>query len=205
METYRLNTEKAGGLAAFINAFLAIAALVVAFGLIGPAALTDNAKLVELAISNPAPLIIQDLLKFASAAVAIVLVVALFNRLHSQSPTVTRLATLFGFLSVLCLLANASLSLYAVSQAANFAQAQTGMGNQLNGLINLLGMAVIAITGLWYLLVSWSALKTDQLPRRLSQFGLVIGGLSLLPPLGVIVLLLSIAWSLWLGRVLTGR
>ena len=202
MQTYWLNTQKAGGIAAFINALLAIATLVVAFGLIGPAALTDDTKLVELAINNPAPLIIQDLLKFASAVVAIVLVVALFSRLRSESPTVMGLATLFGFLSILCLLANASLSLYAVSQAANFAQGQAEMGKQLNGLISLLGMAVIAVNGVWYLLVSWMALKTERLPRRLCYLGLVMGGLSLLPPLGIIVLLLSLAWSVWLGLIL---
>ncbi len=202
MQTYWLNTQKAGGIAAFINALLAIATLVVAFGLIGPAALTDNTKLVELAINNPAPLIIQDLLKFASAVVAIVLVVALFSRLRGESPTVMRVATSLGFLSILCLLANASLSLYAITQAANFASEQAEMGKQLNGLIGLLGMAVIVVNGLWYLLVSWSARKTNRLPRRLSHLGLVMGALSLVPPLGIIVLLLSIVWSLWLGRVL---
>lgn len=202
MQTDWLNTHGVGGIAAYLNALLAMGALVVVFGLIGPAALTDNTKLVELAINNPAPLFIQDALKFASAVVASVLVVALFNRLRGESPTVMGWATLFGFLAILCLLANASLSLYAVSQAANFAQGQAEMGRQLNGLAGLLGLAVIAVNGLWYLLVSWSALKANQLPRPLSYLGLVMGGLSLLPPLGVIVLLLSVVWSAWLGRTL---
>ncbi|MCC6189148.1 MAG: DUF4386 family protein [Anaerolineales bacterium] len=202
MQTYWLNTQRVGGLAAYVNALLAIAALVVLFGLIGPAALTDNTQLVELAINNPAPLVIQDLLKFTSAAVASVLVVALFNRLRGEAPAVMGWATLFGFLSILCLLANASLSLYAVSQAANSAQGQAELGKQLNGLAGLVGLAVIAVNGLWYLLVSWSALKTNQLPRPLSYLGLVMGGLSLLPALGIIVLLLSVVWSAWLGQTL---
>lgn len=205
MKPYLLNTNKAGSPAAFINAFLAIMALVVAFGFIGPAALTDNSKFVELAITNPLPLITQDLLKFASAIVTTILIVALFYRLHGKSPILAGLAALLGLLAIACLLVNASLSLYAVSQAASFAQAGAELGNQLNNIIGLLAVAVIAINGLWYLLVSWAALKTNQLPRRLNQLGLLIGGLSLLPPLGVIVLFLSIVWSLWLGWALMGR
>ena len=202
MQTHQTSLQKIGGLTAFANALLGAGTLVVAIGLIGPAALADPNKLVELAINNPSPLIIQDLLKLASAATAIVLIVVLFNRLRGGSPITMGVASLFGLLSVLCLLANASLSLFAVSQATNFAQGRPELGAQLNGIIGLLGMAVIVVNGLWHLLVGWTALKTERLPRRLSYLGLVMGGLSLLPPLGVIVLLLGVGWSVWLGRLL---
>jgi hypothetical protein len=70
----------------------------------------------------------------------------------------------------------------------------------LNGAIGILAFAAIFANGPWYLLVSWSALKPGRRPSGLGYLGFVMGALSFLPPLGVIVLLLSIVWSVWLGR-----
>lgn len=193
---------KISGIAAIINAVLAFTSLIVAFVLIGAPTLTDNARLVQMAIENPAPLILQDLLKLATAVTAIVLVGALFIRLRSASAGVMGWATLFGILSILFLFANAGLSLYAVSQGVDLAQAKGEPGARLNGIIGLLGMAVIALNGLWYLPVSWVALKSNRLPRWLCYLGLAMGGLSLFPPLGIIVLLMSIPWAFGLGRTL---
>lgn len=198
--THPAGLQKIGGLAAFANALIGAGALVVAIGLIGPAALADPGKLADLAIHNPAPLIIQDALKLASAVTACVLIAALFNRLRTGFPAVMVIASSFGLLSVLCLLANAGLSLFVLSQTARGMAA----GAQLQGLIGLLGMAVIVANGVWYLLVGWAALKAGRLPRPLCYLGVGMGGLSLLPPLGIVVLLLSLAWSVWLGLVLWG-
>jgi hypothetical protein len=63
-------------------------------------------------------------------------------------------------------------------------------------------MATIFTNGLWYLLTSWTALKADQLLKRLNYIGLAIGAISLIPILGIFALLLSIVWSFWLGRIL---
>lgn len=193
------NIYKIGGIAAFINAVIAIASLSVALGLIGPAALTDSTKLVELAIHNPAPLVIQDLLKFVSAIVAVVLIAVLFSWLRNDAPKRMLFAIVFGVLAVLCLVSNASLSLFATSQAA---QLTSITGYQVNGMIGLLGMATLFLNGIWYLLVSSSALHSNRLPKPLSYLGLGMGILSLLPPLGILVLLLSVVWSVWLGQVL---
>ncbi len=196
------NIQKIGGVAAFINAAVSVATLIVAFGLIGLPALTDNSRLAELAINNPTPLIIQDVLKFVAAAVAIVLIAALHNRLQSDAPRLMRVAARFGSLAVLCLVVNASLSIFSVSQAASFAQMTSDTGQQLTGIIGLLGLSVIFLNGIWYLLISWAALRYNRLPKSLSYLGLGMGLLSLVPLLGILVLLLSIPWSLWLGQVL---
>ncbi|MCC7358903.1 MAG: hypothetical protein IT317_05470 [Anaerolineales bacterium] len=200
MPTNRFITQQAGGLAALVQAGLALAALVVAFGLIGPDALTDSARLSALAATNPAPLFIQDGLKLASAAAAAILVVAVFHHTRAIAPDLMRWAAALGLLACLCLLANACLSLYAVAHIAGFAPGPAGLGGQLQGPIGMLGLAAIVINGLWYLLVSGSAVRTNTLPRRLSYFGLVLGALSLLPPLSILVLLLSVAWLVGLGR-----
>ncbi|GMV34412.1 MAG: DUF4386 domain-containing protein [Anaerolineales bacterium] len=212
--------QKAGGVAALVNAVLALVSLIVAFGWIGPAALMDKAVLARLALENPAPLIFQDLLKFASAVTASVLVIAMYHRLRRQAPRGMKTALFFGLFSIALLLANASLSLFAVSQASTFTLLPLGAGGQLGGtyrqfeitayvlhgllneLIGLLGMAAIFVNGFWYLPVNWAFLKTANLPRWLCILGLAMGGMSLLPPLGIVVLTLSIPWALGLGATL---
>ena len=68
-------------------------------------------------------------------------------------------------------------------------------------MIGLLALGAIVLDGVWLLLISWIALKHQQLPKRLCYLGLGMGVLSLVPPLGIIVLLLGIVWSGWSGRV----
>jgi hypothetical protein len=200
-ETHVARATKAGALAAFANAAVALATLFVALALIGPAALTDRDRFVELALDNPIPLLLQDALKFAAAACALVLIRTLHTRLSADAPALMRAATLCGLISVALLLTNAALSLVAVSRAAP-AHGPIGDGGGLNAAIGLIGLAVILTSGLWYLLLSRAALKGGGLPRGLARLGLLMGVLSLLPLLGLLVLLLSVPWSLWLGGVL---
>jgi hypothetical protein len=156
----------------------------------------------ELAVHSPAPLVVQDLLKFVAAALALVLIAALHVRLATAAPKLVWVATAFGLASVACLLANATLSLAAISQAADWAQAQPNRGARLNAMIGVMGLAAIVANGPWYLLVNWSALKSQTLPKALCYLGLAVGALSFVPVLGIIVLLLGMVWSAGLGVVL---
>jgi hypothetical protein len=185
-----------------LNAAVACVTLTVALGLVGPSALADSQKLVELAVTRPAPLIILDLLKFISAVISVAMIAALFQRLRAGAPPQMRVATMFGLLAVLCLVLNAVLSLFAIWQAGNAALMSSAVGARLPGVIGLLGWAVILLSGVWYLLVNWAALRQKQFPRRLSYLGLSMGALSLIPVLGILVLLGSIVWSVGVGRVL---
>ncbi|MEM7649236.1 MAG: DUF4386 family protein [Cyanobacteria bacterium P01_A01_bin.70] len=192
--------QKLGGIAALINVTVAIAMLAVATMLIGVATMSDPNQLIELAIDNPGPLLLQDGLKLIAAAVSAVLVWALASYLSPNNSTLLLVAIGCGFGSVVCLAGNAILSLYTISQATPDAPAT--FLHHLNRLIGILAWAAIGLDGLWLLLVSGIALKRQQLPRPLCYLGCGMGGLSLVPPLGIIVLLLSMVWSVWLGLVL---
>ncbi|MEM1256385.1 MAG: hypothetical protein AAGI69_28445 [Cyanobacteria bacterium P01_H01_bin.21] len=180
---------------------VAIATLAVVTMLIGFTAMSDPNKLAEVAVHNPKPLLIQDSLKFVSAVISTVVILALANYLHRDTSALLLIATGFGFFSVFCLVVNATLSLYAISQATAFEQGSGG-GERLNRIIGMLAMAVLICDGVWHLLISWTALKSQGLPKCLCYLGLGMGTFSLVPPLGIIVLLLSIVWSVWVGRVL---
>ena len=62
--------------------------------------------------------------------------------------------------------------------------------------------------GLWMLLISWSALRADGLPKALNYLGAVVGAagiLSALPGLrdaGMIFGVFQIVWFIWLGIVM---
>jgi hypothetical protein len=194
--------QKAGGIAALLGALLAVANLVVIFGLIGPSVLGDRARLVDIAITQPAPLLALDLIKLLSAAAALVLVVALPRRLRA-APDLMRLATACGIISIALLLANAVISYTVVAQAAGFYGGDPAIYLAVNAIINALGFAAIFANGGWYLLVSWTALAAGELPKALALLGLVLGVISLLvfvlQPLALAVLLIGLIWSTWLG------
>lgn len=192
-------TSRVGSIAAFGNAFASSAALYVALFGIGISALSDPQQLAELAIHNPTSLLLQDALKFLSAATACVLIFVLDARLRDRAPTWTRAAKLFGFVAVGLLLANAALSLFAVSQAANLS---SSVSATLNGVIGILGMAAIMANGVWYLVVNWTARASRRLPRGLCYLGLLLGAASLVPFFALFVLILGIVWALGLGVAL---
>jgi hypothetical protein len=194
-----LNTRRLAGVAAYLNAFVALGTLGVALLLIGPAALADRQTMAALALHNPMPLFIQDGLKIVSALIATVLIAGLYDRLQSAAPALALAASLFGAVSILCLVANAGLSLYATSQAALLS---AGRAQMLTFAISLLGLGALVANGPWYLLVSSAAWRSGRLPRALAGLGLVLGLLSFIPPLAFLLLLLTIAWSLALGRAL---
>jgi hypothetical protein len=195
-----MHLQKLGGIAAWVNVLVAIAMLATATILIGGATTSDPSKIAELAVQNPAPLFIQDGLKIVSAVVSTVLIVALANYLKSDDLRLLSIATGSGFLSVLCLVVNATLSLYAIFQAT--APDPGATSEQLSPIIGILAIVVLFCDGLWQLLLSWTALKHQKFPKSLCYLGLGIGLLGLVPPLGIIVLMLNIMWSVWIGQVL---
>jgi hypothetical protein len=193
--------QRSGGIAALCNVVVASATLVVALVWIGPEAILNRRVLMQMAVSNPAPLFVQDLLKLAAAMISVALILAFDQRLRVVAPKALLVAGAFGFASVSALVVNAALSAYAVMQATA-SQLAESTGEHLNAIVGILGMAVVMLNGVWYLLASRVALRTKTYPKRLAQLGLVIGGMSLVPPLAIAVLILSIAWSTWVARVL---
>ena len=85
---------------------------------------------------------------------------------------------------------------------AHSAQAQPNPGARLSAMIGVMGLAAIVTNGPWYLLVNWSALKSQKLPNALCYLGLAVGAVSFVPVLGIVVLLLSMVWSAGLGVAL---
>jgi hypothetical protein len=193
--------QKLGGIAAFVNVLVSMATLITVVFLIGISAIANPNRLIDMAIHNPTPLLIADSLKLISAGASVVLILALANYLGREGSLLLSMATGFGLLSVLCLIGNAILSVYVIIQVSLYEQGQF-FGDPFNRIIGILAVAAISLDGLWLLLLNWVALKHQQLPRLLCYLGMGMGVLSLVPPLGIVVLLLSVIWSMWIGKVL---
>ncbi|MEM6521974.1 MAG: hypothetical protein AAF722_21890, partial [Cyanobacteria bacterium P01_C01_bin.70] len=106
--------QKIGGMAAFMNAGIALATLATAVFLIGFSAIANPNELIDLAIRNPTPLLIQDGLKVASAVISALLVATFTHYLRGENPALLSVTAGFGFLAIFCLLGNAALSFYGI-------------------------------------------------------------------------------------------
>src|SRR5688500_4486295 len=187
--------------ASLLNAFVGTAASAVAVGMIGVDALVDRARFLRMAVEQPGPILLQDGLKLVAALALMLLIGAFHSRLHSADPRRVNAATGAGVFAVVALLLNALLSVYGGLNAGRMSE---GTGVRLVVAIGGLAFVVLASSGVWYLLTNLVALRAGGLPRWLCRLGVAVGVASFLPPLALVALVLSVAWSAglaWTTRV----
>ncbi len=195
------NLQKTGSMAAFTLALVSFLTFLVAIFIIGPETMSNQRSLVEFALRNPLPLIIQDLFKFAVVIAQTILILVMYGGLAVYANRRMKAATFFGVLSLAILLINASISLMLLTVGDGYPAVVQNMA-QINQSLGFLGLAAIFFNGIWYLLVSYTALQNQVFPRVLNYLGITLGIISLIPVLGLISLLLNIIWSFWLGIIL---
>ena len=203
------NTGGAAALLAavlFIISFLFILLVWPLYGVHGPADVSNPD--VILPVVAGAPILLAWLGINIPIAIALGFVVlALNKRLQVQPTSWVRLAFFVGLASTLFFLVLGVLRFigypYLANQyLANPASAVAAYNSYLM-VDNAFDRAAIFSSGLWLVVVSWTALKISGLPRLLSYFGIVTGATGLigaiLPAFAPIALLLYIVWFLWLG------
>ena len=170
--------QKAGGVAALIQSALFLITLFFVFallpgqGLAGPEAFNDPALALASAVRSPM-LALFNWLDVAFAVAAVVVVLALHERLQANSPALVRLATTAGLTAAILLLLLGMIGFSAVSELARVS-VQNSEGAQtafiaVNAVINSLRPANTFAYGWWVLMISWVALQTGgTLPKPLS-------------------------------------
>ena len=131
----------------------------------------------------------------------IFLSLALYERLKAGSPALAQVVTTFGLIWAVLVIVIGTLSINNLSTVVelygkNPAQAatvwltldsvETGLGA---------GGGETIVSALWFLLLSWAALRARELPRVLNYLGVVIGVAGILS----VVLLACPAGCLWIG------
>ena len=212
------NSQKAAGIGAvlqgafFVIVLVLILGVLPGFGLQGPNDLADPAKVLPFVVNQPFVafwLFPGDIL---FAVFLILMVMGLYERLQSSSPTLMRLATAAGLVATTLILANGTIGNSVVQLARNYPQNRDAAETAFltlslvssNG-VGLVSGGIFAY-GWWAVLVSWVALQAGTFPKALNYVGLLFGlagiGAIFILPLGFLGPVVGIVWCLWLGVVL---
>jgi hypothetical protein len=211
--------QKSGGIAALIGAATNLFAIVM-FLTLGPKGLgSDNpGQVVAFLADNQAIMRVWYVISYLVFGVSLIfLSLALYERLKAGSPALVQAVTTFGLIWAVLVIVMGTLSINNVSTVGrlygeNPAQAATvwlTLDSVENGLGNNGGETMV--NALWFLLLSWVALRARELPRVLNYLGLVVGGAGILsvvlamPALTAIYGLGLIIWLVWLGIVMLRR
>jgi hypothetical protein len=202
--------QRAAGIASLLNALISIANVLVVLGILGTEMVSDPRLVAQYARNNPFPIVVLELLKIFSAVSALFVVFGIYRRLKESSSRSLPFATLAGIASVLLLLTAGSLGLIAIALANRTEGIAQSFGIpsylKYSMLINKLGLAAVLANGIWYILISFIGTSTGLLPRRLAYVGAPLGTASLiafiLPLIALLVLILGLIWSIWLGLFL---
>jgi hypothetical protein len=205
-----MKLQKIGAYASIVEAFLSaffLWILIVVFprlGLISPSDYNDPLK--SIAARNASPITFLSLnLDYVLLSIAFILIIlALRERMQAEAPNLLRISVIgASIFSALNLAAGiiGSVSLSSIASVKDVSAYRAVIGVYLD----LITAAYHAL-GWALLLAGWAALKTRCLPRILSYILVLAGIFSILMlavgPFGFVVMLLGIAWGLWLGIVL---
>jgi hypothetical protein len=207
--------QKFGGIAAMYLAVAYLIGMALFLVVLDYLSITDPAQKVALLVDKQMVIFSTNLLMYVFFGVfLIVLSLALYGRMKSVAPVIMQVATVIGIIWAGSLIASGMVSnagiapviaLYA-EDPAQAALTWLGIESVANGLGN--GNGEI-LGGLWALLVSLAALRTDGFPRGLNILGLLVGAagiISLIPGLTEMMVgvfgLSQLIWFVWLGIVL---
>ena len=206
------NLQKMGGVAALLEATIYVSAFVF-FGAFWyfPVDADSVRKLAFLA-ENQVILSIVNLIMYVLFGILLaVLVLALHDRLKANAPVLSQIASVFGVVWVGLVIASgmiANTGLGAVIELSTKdpEQAMT-VWRAINSIVEGLGGGNEVVGGLWVLLLSIAALKSNKLPKALSYFGLFIGfaGILTIYPADVLTEIFGlgqIIWFAWLGIIM---
>jgi hypothetical protein len=216
------NLQKMGGIAALIGAATNLLGFGVYVTLLAPKGFgsedLDPGQIVALLADNQALMRVWYQIIFLVFGVSLIFMsLALYERLKAGSRALVQVVTTFGLIWAVLVIVVGTLSINNLSTVVklygeNPAQAatvwltldsvETGLGG---------GGGETIVSALWFLLLSWTALRARELPRVLNYLGVVVGvaGILLvvlaLPALTAVYGLGLIIWLVWLGIVMLRR
>lgn len=213
-----LNLQKAGGIAALFEAVAYIVGFAVLLTLLNPgdAEGWSSAQRLAFALENKA--LIQVWMTFIYVVFGLMLVVlsvALHERLKADAAGLMQVASAFGLIWAGLVIASGMIAVVGLDSAAalhgkDAAQAAS-LWVAVSAIQGGLGGGVEIVGGLWVLLISIAALRSNRLPKSLSYAGLLVGAAgtaTVIPGLGDLGLafgLGQIVWFAWIGAVMLRR
>ncbi len=210
------NLQKIGGIAALIGAATNLLALVIFIILLAPKGYgsDDPGQIVTFLAGNQALMRVwYEIIYLLFGASLIFLSLALHDRLKGSSPALAQAVTTIGLIWAVLVIVIGTLSINDLStvvrlygenpaQAATAWQTLDSVDTGLGG-----GGGETMVSGLWFLVLSWAALRARELPRGLNYLGVVTGVAGIVSVLALtdvasVYGLGLIIWFVWLGVVL---
>ena len=203
--------RRAGGFAALYVAAAYLAAIPYLVFLVDYPGATDPEDKVTLLVEHHTSMYVMHLVSFEFVALALIVVtLAVHQHLLEHAPAMSQVAVVIGLVRAGLLLASVMVFNHGmavvVDQHASDPQQAAASWQVIEPVAEALGGAGgDVIGGVWFLLVSWVALRASVFPRALNWIGLGVGAAALLsavPGLGgleVVAGLLQIVWFLWFG------
>ena len=209
--------RRAGGFAALYVTAAYLAAIPYFVFLVDYPSATEPQDKVDLLVDHHTSLYVMHLVSFELVALALIVVtLAVHQHLREHAPATSQVASAVGLVRAGLLLASVMVFNHGmavvVDQQTSDPQQATTMWQVIEPVAEGLGgTGGDVLGGVWFLLVSWVALRASVFPRALNWLGLGVGAAALLsavPGLSVLEVaagLLQIAWFLWFGVITVRR
>jgi hypothetical protein len=208
----KLNLQKAGGIAAIVEAVAYLTGFAVLILLLTPenAATISNTERLKFFLDNKMLFQIWILIIYVVfGIVLVVLTYALHERLKKYATAISPIAAVFGYIwagMVIAsgMIANVGLETVAKIYAVDSEQA-AAIWLAIDAIHNGIGGGVEVAGGLWVLLISRIAIKFGELPKALNYVGFLVGIAGILTAipglgaLGAVFGILQIIWFAWVG------
>ncbi len=204
--------QKMAGVAAISEAIIYLSAFVF-FGAFWdfPAGADATKKFAFLA-DNQIILSIVNLIMYVLFGLLLaVLVVAIHERLKEKTPALSQVASVFGILWVGIVIASGMIFNIGLAAAIKLSikdpeQAMT-VWLTINTVVEGLGGGNEIVGGLWVLLLSIAALKSNTFSRKLNYLGLFVGlaGIFTVYPADILTEIFGLSqlvWFAWLGMIM---
>ena len=198
--------QKIGGFASLYLAVAYLIGIVLFLFVLDYPSIVGPAQKVALLVDKQMVVYITNLLMYVIFGVfLVVLALALYERLNTTSPAIIRTATAIGIIWAGALIASGMISNAGIAPVvalygkdpAQSASTWLAIESVANGLGGANGEI---LGGLFTLLVSWAALRTNELPKGLNYLGLLVGAvgiISTIPGLSDLAGLFGMSQILW--------
>lgn len=213
MRTMMSDLQKAGGAAALIMPVTWMVAVVVFLGVLDRAgffdATVEPATRVAILAEYQASAAIAILASFVLwGFLQVVLALALYDRLKDGSPAMAQTATAIGLILAAVAIVAGMVTFVGIERVVELHGTDPELAGTLWLAVESVELGLTEnenITGLWILLISWTALRARELPKALNYIGVVAGVaglLTLVPTLEALVAVFALGqliWYIWLG------
>ncbi|MEW6983471.1 hypothetical protein AAD001_12540 [Colwelliaceae bacterium 6471] len=206
------NLQKLGGMAALLEAIIYVSAFVFFGAFWNFPTDADSIQKFAFLAENQVILSVVNLIMYVLFGILLaVLVLAINERLKSNTPTLSQIAAIFGVVWVGLVIASGMIANIGLSAVLELStkdpeQAMT-VWLAIYSVVEGLGGGNEVVGGLWVLLLSFAALKGDVLSKRLNYFGIFVGivGILTVYPAEVLTEIFGVSqivWFSWLGFIM---